>query len=126
MRFISTKIHGYLDYSMGFLLMVSPWLLSFAQGGPETYLPVLLGLMVIVYSLMTDYELGAVRWIPMSWHLGLDFGSGLLLAASPWLFGFAGAVYVPHLILGLLEMGASLMTRTQGRHGSKPALKPAH
>ena len=45
-------------------------------------------------------------------HLGLDAAAGLLLAASPWLFGFAEFVYLPHLILGILEMGAALMTET--------------
>ena len=42
----------------------------------------------------------------------LDLLSGLLLAASPWLFGFSEFVYVPHLVLGLLEIGAALMTKT--------------
>ena len=42
----------------------------------------------------------------------VGFGRGVLLAASPWLFGFADRVYWPHLILGLAEIGAGLMTRT--------------
>lgn len=48
----------------------------------------------------------------MSTHLTLDLLSGLLLAASPWLFGFSEFVYVPHLVLGVLEIGAALMTKT--------------
>lgn len=50
----------------------------------------------------------------MPTHLMLDLGSGLLLAASPWLFGFADGtattdgVWVPHLVLGLVEVLASL------------------
>ncbi len=42
----------------------------------------------------------------------IDFLSGVFLAASPWLFGFAEEVYLPHLILGIFEIGASLMTKT--------------
>jgi hypothetical protein len=61
---------------------------------------------------MTDYELGVVRMIPMPVHLLLDIAAGALLAVSPWLFGFADRVFWPHLILGLLEIGAGLMTRT--------------
>jgi hypothetical protein len=102
-----------LDYGMGALLIVAPWLLGFADGGPEMWVPILLGAGVIVYSLLTDYELGVARAIPMSTHLALDAAGGVLLAASPWLFGFADDVWVPHLVLGILEIGASLMTRTR-------------
>jgi hypothetical protein len=45
-------------------------------------------------------------------HLAIDGLSGALLAVSPWLFGFAGIVYLPHLILGIIELGTSLMTET--------------
>ena len=112
MRFIPTRIHGMLDYAVGALLIVAPWLLGFAAGGAETWVPVILGLGAIGYSLFTDYELGLVRRIPMRTHLGLDAGSGVFLAASPWLFGFADLVYLPHLILGLVEIVAALTTRT--------------
>lgn len=99
-----------LDYLVGILLIAAPWLLDFARGGAETWVPVILGAGAIIYSLMTDYELGLSRSISMSTHLTLDLMSGILLAASPWLFGFHEYVYLPHLILGLLEIGASLMT----------------
>jgi hypothetical protein len=45
-------------------------------------------------------------------HLLLDAASGLLLAVSPWLFGFADRVFWPHLVIGLVEIGAALTTRT--------------
>lgn len=112
MRFIPTRVHGFLDYGMGLLLIVAPWLLGFADGGPETWVPVILGIGVIGYSLLTDYELGVARVIPMSTHLMLDIAGGIVLAASPWVFGFADEVWAPHLVLGILEIGAGLMTRT--------------
>src|SRR4051812_17567135 len=112
MRFLPTRIHGMMDYAMGLLLMAAPWLFRFARGGPETWVPVLLGGGAFLYSLATDYELGLVRVIPMPVHLGLDAASGLLLAASPWLFGFSSFVWMPHLILGLLEAGSALVTQT--------------
>jgi len=125
MRILSTKVHGILDYLMGSLLMAAPWLLDFARGGAETWVPVILGAGAIVYSLITDYEYSISKTISMRTHLTLDLLSGMLLAASPWLFGFSEFVYLPHLILGIVEIGASLMTerapstsaaRTQHRH----------
>lgn len=112
MRFLSTKVHGFLDYAMGLLLIAAPWLFGFARGGAETWLPVGIGIAALLYSLLTDYELGVARVISMPAHLWLDALSGVLLAASPWLFGFAQLVWVPHLILGLAELSASLVTRT--------------
>src|SRR5688572_20591658 len=113
MRFIPTKIHGILDYLVGVLLAVSPWLFQFNRGGAETWIPVLLGAGAILYSLFTDYEWGVSRKLSMPTHLLLDLLSGAFLAASPWIFGFAEYVYLPHLIFGLLEIGVSLMTKRQ-------------
>ena len=110
MKIISTRVHGMLDYTMGLLLIISPWLLGFAEGGPATSVPVVLGAGAIVYSLLTNYELGAAQVISMPAHLWLDGICGLILALSPWLFGFAEYVYLPHLILGILEVGAAAMT----------------
>ena len=112
MRVIPTRMHGMLDYVMGVLLLVAPYVLGFADGTAAQYVPQALGVAMLGASLLTDYELGLVRVIPMPVHLMLDFASGALLAASPWLFGFADRLYWPHLILGLLEIGSALMTRT--------------
>ncbi|CAN5762970.1 SPW repeat protein [soil metagenome] len=109
---LPTRIHGVLDYAMGALLIALPWLLGFAQGGAESWVPVAVGAGAIAYSLFTDYELGVVRRIQMPVHLWLDGAAGLLLAVSPWLFGFDQQVWMPHLILGILEMGAALLTDT--------------
>lgn len=111
MRFIPTKVHGVLDYSVGGFIAASPWILGFAHGGAETKVPEALGKSAVVYSLLTDYEWGVKKVIPMRTHLMLDLASGVLLAASPWLFGFAKKTWVPHLVLGLFEIGAALMTK---------------
>ena len=113
MRFIPTRIHGMMDYAMGLLLIAAPWLFRFNRGGAETWVPVILGIGAIGYSMLTRYELGALPLIDMPIHLMLDGASGLFLAASPWLFGFADYVWIPHVVFGLLEVGASLMTQTQ-------------
>ena len=113
MRFITTPIHGVTDYVMGTLLVSSPYLLGFATGGPEQWLPIVLGLVVLLQSVMTRYELGLVPVISIPVHLGLDGANGLLLAASPWLLGFAHQVFWPHLMLGLIEIGAARCTETK-------------
>lgn len=112
MRILSTKAHGYLDYTVAILLIVSPWLFGFYQGGAESWIPIILGAGTLLYSAITDYELSLTKKIAMKTHLTLDFIAGLFLALSPWLFGFNDWVFLPHLIIGIGEMGASLMTKT--------------
>ncbi|MGN7722071.1 SPW repeat domain-containing protein [Chitinophaga sp. 22620] len=127
MKIIGTKAHGYLDYIMGLLLIVSPWLFGFYRGGAETWVPVVLGSATIIYSLLTDYELGLARVIPMKMHLILDGLSGMLLAASPWLFSFSEFVWQPHFILGIAELGAVMLTRSAPGSGRVPIHKqPVH
>ncbi len=116
MRFISTYVHGMLDYGIAVLLIVAPWLFGFAEGGAETWVPVILGLGVILYALFTNYELGVVRRISMPAHLLLDAGGGFILAISPWLFGFAEFVWIPHVVIGLIEIGTAMMTQTRPSH----------
>jgi SPW repeat len=111
MRMIPTRVHGVLDYVVGALLIAAPWLFDFHYGGAETWVPVVLGAGAILYSLCTDYELGVLRLIPMSTHLMLDMASGVVLALSPWLFGFHDRVWVPHVIVGLIEIVTPLMTQ---------------
>lgn len=112
MRVIPTRIHGMIDYIVGLLLIVAPWLFGFADGGAEQWTPIILGAGVILYSLMTNYELGVMKAIPMPVHLMLDIGGGIILAVSPWLFGFADNIWWPHVVVGILEILAGLMTKT--------------
>lgn len=113
MRIIPTQVHGILDYLVGVVLIIAPWILRFNNGGPEQWVPVILGVVVIMYSLLTRYELGLVGSIPMSFHLWLDALGGLLLLASPWLFGFSDVVWVPYVVFGLLEIVVALLTKTE-------------
>jgi hypothetical protein len=118
MRFLPTRVHGVLDYAVGLFVAIMPWLLGFAREGPETWLPVILGSAAVLYSLFTDYEWGAIAAIPMPTHLALDFANGLALAASPWLFGFAEQVWLPHVVLGGVALAVPLLTqpRPSGSH----------
>ena len=112
---IDTRTHAIIDYVTGALLIIAPYLFGFATGGIEQWLPQVLGALTIVMSLMTRYELSVVKLIPLKVHLGVDVAGGLLLAVSPWLFGFADLIWWPHLLVGLLEVVVPLMTRRDPR-----------
>jgi hypothetical protein len=127
MKIINSKLHGLLDYLVSLILIISPWLFGFADGGPQMWVPIILGISSIVYSLLTNYELGAIRIFSFKTHLTFDALSGILLAASPWIFRFADDIYMPHLIFGVLELVVVALTKSQPAAGfanvtRKPAL----
>lgn len=109
---LTTKIPGYLDYMMGLLLMVAPLIFKVPVGAASTIL-VVLGAGTIVYSLITDYELGLIKILSMKAHLSIDLIAGVLLIASPWIFNFAEEAIWLFIILGVVEIGASLLTQKQ-------------
>ena len=112
LRFISSRTHSVIDYGVGVLLILAPYVLGFADGTAAQWVPQALGALVIGQSLLTRYEGGVVGLIPMPVHLALDAANGVLLAASPWLFGFADRVAWPHLLMGLAEIAVVLMSRS--------------
>jgi hypothetical protein len=117
MRFIPTKFHAPLDYIVGVALIAAPWIFQFSEHTAATVVPVVLGIGLIAYSLLTDYELGVWKVAPMAVHNLIDVIAGALLAASPWLFGFADEsanVWVPHVVVGLAAIFLGLTTKQEG------------
>lgn len=112
LKFISTRAHGVLDFVVPAVLMMAPKLFGFEDNKKAAAVPRMMAATHVVYSLFTDYEAGLVRKLPMKGHLALDAGSAVLLAASPWLLGFAGAVTTPHVAAGLMELGVAATTQT--------------
>ena len=120
MRIIPTKVHGMLDYIVGVLLIAAPWLFNFDRGGAETWVPVVVGVLVLLQAIMTDYEAGVIHKISMVNHLRMDFILGVILAASPWIFNFSNIVWAPHVIVGIFSIIASIMTKTVPDYVHKP------
>lgn len=130
MRFISRKFHAVLDYMVGILLIAAPWLFNFADVNAAKWVAIGVGALILVMSLMTDYEGGGIKTLSMNTHLIMDVIAGIFLAASPWLFNFSDMVYLPHLVVGILEIGAGLFTHATSEHEHMPHvdqnIRPAH
>lgn len=114
-KLIPTKSHAGMDYAVGLLLIASPWLFGFAdESAAATWIAVLAGVAILGLSAITDYEGGLLaRLIPMRTHLMADAGLGLLLAVSPWLFGFADEgtnAWLPFVAIGLGKIVSAMTT----------------
>ncbi|HLB19221.1 MAG TPA: SPW repeat protein [Gaiellaceae bacterium] len=127
MRFIPTKFHAPLDYIVGAALIAAPWIFRFSEHTAATVVPVILGIGLIAYSLFTNYELGVWKVAPMAVHNLIDVAAGTLLAASPWIFGFADEtanVWVPHVVVGLAAVFLGLTTKQRGGYSYRKADTP--
>ena len=114
-RVIPTQAHAVLDYLTGGALVAAPRLLGLTGTTAGKVLD-LAGGISTAQSLLTDYELGLVKVIPMRTHLALDAASGAVVAASPWIFGFANngkRYWLPHVLAGVSEILAAATTKTQ-------------
>ena len=114
-RPISSRLHGMLDYPTGLLLIAAPVLFGFGDAGPAAVaIPVALGVMVLLQSLITNYELSLVNLLPLVMHLAADVVGGVVLATSPFLFGFVEEgvnAWLPHVIVGLGVILSGLLTQ---------------
>ena len=124
LRFIPTGIHAYFDYIGGIGLLAAPFVFGFfSVGGAAVVIPMILGGGLILYSLLTNYELGirGLKFIPMQAHLALDFIASAFLALSPFLFGFinkAPNAWLPHIIAGVTVILLVLVSRTRYQSGA--------
>jgi len=116
-RFISTRFHGVLDYIVAIALFFAPVIFGFQNiGGAAVYIPMALGIVLALYSLFTDYELGFFKFLSMPYHLMVDVLAALFLAISPFLFGFvneAANAWVPHVVVGIAILLVAAVTQTQ-------------
>src|SRR5688572_27886926 len=119
MRFIPTSIHGVLDYMTAGALIILPRIFGFSDNATSVLTFAGIGLFIV--SLVTRYELGPIKLLPMTGHLGLDFVLGVLLFSAPF---FLMAATIEETIvmaaIGLMEIALSLMTHTSPAYGYEP------
>ncbi len=123
MRFIPTSLHAVMDYVGGLLLIVVP-LMLWGRDIPDAALlvPLVTGIIMLLQGMVTDYEYSVASVISMPTYLIMDGLIGIVVAASPWLFGFYESVWIPHVVLGLLAIAAAMTTHlTRG-----PSLTHSH
>jgi hypothetical protein len=111
MQFITRTIHGVLDYLISLLLVASPWIFGFADDKSSSLLALGMGGFALMYSAITDYEVGLIRLIPFPGHIFLDYLSVLGLIGAPILFAVKG---VPAYVLvgaGILDLAVVSFTR---------------
>jgi hypothetical protein len=113
MRFIPTTVHGLADYVVGFIVMGLPFLFSWTGASRVTF--VTLGIVVICYSLLTDYEFGLIRVLRIRFHLLLDAVFGLAMLAPPMVLRLPDESRILIYVIGVLFIFLSLTTKIRAQ-----------
>jgi hypothetical protein len=112
MKPISALPHGVLDYAVGILLLVSPWLFGFDTVMAATYTMVFMGVVVLALSIITNYPLGLIKAVPFPTHGKLESVGAVLLLVSPWIMHFS-SIDVPRnlaIIVAIAWLGVVALT----------------
>jgi len=90
-RFVTKKIHAYLDYPVALMLIAAPLLLGLGESNPfALYLAVGAGVAALLLTILTDHELGVFRVLPYEFHIAVDAIVGVTFLIAPFAFGFGG------------------------------------
>lgn len=114
LRFISTKVHGYIDYLTAAIIPLLPRTFGWSRQVTRLHDVIVTG--TTASSFLTNYEMGGLRVLPMKAHLTLDAAvGGLLLTSAAVLKDEAPSARAVMAGLGLFSLAMALMTETQSR-----------
>lgn len=91
MKFITKRIHAFLDYPVAIALIVLPFLLGLGSENPlALQLSVATGIAAFTLTLLTDHHLGVFRVVSYRIHLIVDFLVAIVFILAPFIFSFEG------------------------------------
>ena len=109
---ISTGAHGLIDYIAAGTLVTLPGVLGLSP--KLTRALQMIGLKKLIYTMLTQHEMGIIKLIPMKTHLAIDAASGATLCALPFLLDEKDDAAMALCIgMGLNELALSVSTETQ-------------
>ena len=106
MKFVTKKIHAYLDYPVALALITLPFILNL--GGSSTmalHLSVVTGVAAFILTLLTDHQFGVYKVISYRNHLIVDAMVGVVFVLAPFVLSFTGTDALYYWI-----NGASVLT----------------
>ncbi len=115
MKFITKRMHAYLDYPVAFALVVLPFILGLGSSSPiALYLSLVTGVAALILTILTDHHLGLIKVISYKMHLIVDGLVAVVFVLSPFIFGFSGIDAYYYWING------AMVLLVVGMHKSEP------
>ena len=102
MKFVTKRIHAFLDYPVALALITLPFLLGLGGSNPiALQLSVATGIAALILTLLTDHHLGVIKVISYKIHLAVDFIVAIVFIIAPFIFSFEGIDAYYYWINGL-------------------------
>lgn len=108
LKLLNGRVHGYIDYVYGALLLLAPMIFGFA--GTVDDLCYIMGAGVLILSLLTRYPLGALKVIPFTAHGWIELVAAFLMLAAPELLGFYGLSRGFFMTMSIVVMAVWFLT----------------
>lgn len=87
MRFLSARLHGYLDIVFIVLFVVGP--IAFGLGGTPALISFVLAALLLILTLVTNYPMGVVKRIAFFAHGLVELAMTIFMALLPRLDGYS-------------------------------------
>ena len=109
MRFISPKVHGLIDLLVVAFLFSSPTI--FGLTGAVATFTYILGIVHLLLTLLTAYNVGVVKVIPFGVHGVVEFVVGIVLIALAYtLFNNDAQGKLFYIVFGTVLLATWLVT----------------
>lgn len=119
MKFVTKKMHAFIDYPVAISLIILPFLLGLGESSEiALYASVITGVAALLLTLVTDHETGVLKLVSYKLHLIVDFAVGFTFLVLPFALDFHGLDFVYYLANG----AAVLMV--VGMHKEETSVKP--
>ncbi len=95
-RFVTRRVHAWIDYPVALSLMLTPFLLGLGTENPlAKWVSVATGAAALLLTLLTDHETGVFKILPYWFHVAVDRLVGITFVLVPFALGFTGldAIY---------------------------------
>jgi len=98
---------------MAIIFIAAPWIFGFSDVDAAKTLSIVVGVVMLVAGMLTQWRLSLVKLIPLHAHFATDLMIAVVLILSPFIFGFSdeGGATRFVIIAGVLELLTALSTR---------------
>jgi hypothetical protein len=111
MKTLERRARSLLHYATAMLFVLTPVLSGTPTAGPQTWVPLSLGVLMAGVTFAAKDRVGSARIVRGSTRQNVELAGSTLLVLSPWLFGFADLSWRPHLLVGQVGIGVSILTQ---------------